>query len=199
MTFENYITRRKPVYGIGINDADYVTQPMINGKRIGCLYFRIWKSMITRCYSAKCHEKQPAYIDCSVVPEWLSFMNFRRWMEKQDWQGKQLDKDILIPGNKIYGPETCLFVTRRANNLLIDNPSLRGEHPKGVYFCKKTGKYKAQLNIGRKRKGLGYFDSSDSANLAYKQAKRLCILRIACCEPNIKAKQGLYRHAELLR
>jgi len=40
-------------------------------------------------------------------------------MERQDWEGKHLDKDILIPGNKIYSPDRCIFVSSLIN-LLID-------------------------------------------------------------------------------
>lgn len=82
--------RKKPklVYGVGINDADYPTtqREKVNGEwkiTWRCLYYDRWVSMLTRCYSSKCHEKQPTYKGCSVCDEWLTFSNFRKWMEQQ--------------------------------------------------------------------------------------------------------------------
>lgn len=49
---------------------------------------------------------------CSVCEEWLTFSNFKRWMEQQDYEGKALDKDLLVSQNKTYSSETCVFVPR---------------------------------------------------------------------------------------
>ena len=43
-----------------------------------------------------------------------------------------LDKDILIKGNKIYSPNTCLIVPERINTLFIKCDNSRGEYPIGV-------------------------------------------------------------------
>ena len=63
-------------------------------------------------------ERRPAYKDVVVRQEWLTFSNFKRWMEKQDWEGKQLDKDIIVLGNKVYSPETCAFVLGVTNGFI---------------------------------------------------------------------------------
>jgi len=34
------LAQRKPAYGIGINDADYMTEQNINGKKVRCPYYR---------------------------------------------------------------------------------------------------------------------------------------------------------------
>ena len=106
------------VYGVGINDADYVVQKFetigyVSGKKKQkrvwrCPYYRVWTHMLERCYDVKRQERQPTYKDCSVSTEWLTFSVFKSWMEKQDFEGKQLDKDLLIEGNKIYSAETCV-------------------------------------------------------------------------------------------
>lgn len=57
------------VYGVGINDADYVTQPTVNGGRGSCLFYQTWRSMIERCYSLKRLKKFPSYLGCSVCEE----------------------------------------------------------------------------------------------------------------------------------
>lgn len=101
---------RKPLYGKGINDSDYVTQPSV-GER--CPFFDRWHSMIRRCYSSN---KSQRYDGCTVSSEWLTFSKFKEWMISQEWEGMALDKDILIPGNKIYSKENCVFVPQYVNS-----------------------------------------------------------------------------------
>ena len=79
---------RKPVYGVGINDADYVTNPKVEGKSKMCPYYLSWKNMLHRCYDKGHQSKFPRYIGCAVVEEWQYFMCFREWMLLQDWKGK---------------------------------------------------------------------------------------------------------------
>jgi len=199
MTSQDYINNRKLIYGIGINDADYITQPVINGKTTICPYYRAWANMLKRCYSSSFHGQRPTYIGCTVVKEWHSFMNFRAWMEKQNWHGKHIDKDIIFPGNKAYSPETCVFVNLAINGLLGDHAAKRGKYPQGVVLQKQSGKFIATLNMSGKAKYLGYFETPEEASAVYREAKRLHILTIACCEPDIRVKQGLYRHSETFR
>ena len=92
-------------------------------------------------------------------------------MVEQNWESKQLDKDILIQNNKVYGPETCLFVTNAINNLLIDKGASRGEWPIGVCFDKRGGKYVAQCSAEGKNKNLGYYNTPKEASDAYKLFK----------------------------
>lgn len=136
--------KNKLVQGVGINDADYVVRTMINGKRVMCHFYKVWQGMLRRCYDTKYQDNQPTYVDCTVCEEWLTFSNFRKWMEQQDWQGKYLDKDLLVRSNKIYSPTTCVFVDRMTNNFIIDGGAARGEWPIGVTFIKQHGKFQAK-------------------------------------------------------
>ena len=121
-------TRNRLIHGVGINDANYNTQVRVNGKLVVCKYYRTWKNMLERCYDSNLHLKHPTYIGCIVCEEWLTFSNFKAWMETQDFGGKDLDKDILVKGNKIYSPETCIFVTNAINLLFIKRDAGRGEY-----------------------------------------------------------------------
>jgi hypothetical protein len=105
------LSGRRPVYGVGINDADYITIYKSNGSTLTCPFYRRWKNMLSRCYDKKYLERNKTYKDCSVCKEWLTFSNFKAWMIKQDWRGNHLDKDITSQGNKVYSPNLCLFVT----------------------------------------------------------------------------------------
>jgi len=157
------------VYGVGINDADYVTQKMetieyVNGKQKQrrvweCPYYRTWSNMLERCYSDKYQERNPTYVGCSVSEEWLRFSSFKRWMEKQDWEGLQLDKDLLFEGNKVYSAETCVFVASSVNLFTVDSGAARGEWLIGVYWNKRAGKFMSRCRnpFTKKTEYLGLF------------------------------------------
>ena len=191
---------RSLVYGVGTKDADYFTnrsEKQSNGKWKTvwrCPYYERWASMLQRCYSAKFQEKSPTYIGCSVSQDWLLFSNFKSWMEKQDWEGKQLDKDILVKGNKIYSEETCIFVDRTVNMLLTDNASIRGEYLIGVYWCKRDSKFKSKISLKGKKEWLGYFTTEASAHRAYCIAKNKEITRIANEQTDLRLKEALLTH-----
>lgn len=104
-------SKESTVYGVGINDADYQVS---KGSWI-CPFYKHWKNMLARCYSPAFQRNQPLYVGCTVDPRWHRFSHFKSWMETQDWEGKQLDKDRKVLGNKVYGPDTCLWLTRKEN------------------------------------------------------------------------------------
>ena len=134
--------RNRLVYGVGTNDADYTVkvQKTVAGKYItvwDCPYYDRWKSMLRRCYSKKSQVKFPTYKGCSVCEEWLYFSNFKKWMELQNWKGRALDKDFLVEGNKVYSPDTCLFIPNKLNSFVVTSSKTRGIYPLGVYYQKK--------------------------------------------------------------
>lgn len=183
----------KLVQGVGINDANYVVRPTINGKLVTCPFYGVWKGMLTRCYSSKYHERRPTYLGCSVFQEWLTFSNFRAWMETQDYIGKELDKDILFKGNKIYSPQTCVFVPANVNLLLTDCINKRGNYLIGVCWNKTVGKFQADCRDGSgKRVYLGCYTTELEAHLAWKACKH----KIAC---KLAEGQSDPRVAEALR
>jgi len=196
------VAGRKLILGVGINDSDYITSKEINGKTVLCPIYRTWKNMLDRCYSKKHQRTHPTYIGCSVADEWLTFSNFKDWMIKQDWQEKQLDKDILIYGNKVYGPSSCIFVSGQINRLLIDCGASRGEWPQGVCLHKGSGKYQASCRINGKRKYLGSFNTPIEAEAAYLKFKSELIISTAYSESvaqNKTLQSALIRHATTLQ
>ncbi|MCX2693707.1 hypothetical protein OO256_22145 [Pseudomonas sp. DCB_CB] len=96
----------KLVYGVGANDADYQVclTETVSGRRRSvwtCPFYKAWTGMLERCYSEKFQIRNPTYQDCSASSDWLAFSSFRAWMSRQDHEGKHLDKDLLVPGNKV--------------------------------------------------------------------------------------------------
>lgn len=162
------IARRKLVHGIGINDAWYcISYKNSEGVQTKCPYYTKWRSMLRRCYDPTFLSRTPTYAGCSITKEWHLFSTFRKWMEKQDWVGKELDKDILVKGNKIYSPTTCVFISGEINKLLLDSESIRGAYPQGVNFYARVGKYRAYCKVEGTSVHLGYFFNIYQAEEAY--------------------------------
>lgn len=129
----------KLVCGVGINDAGYKVQiktsERLEGKRTRtsiwkCPFYVKWQNMLERCYSKR--EAYHTYEGCVVCEEWLIFSNFKKWMEKQNWEGKYLDKDLLGDG-KIYSVDTCCFLDNQTNTFIINNKTSLQSLPRGVH------------------------------------------------------------------
>lgn len=154
-------------------------------------------AMMNRCYGEDYQAKHPSYEGCYVCEEWLTFSNFKAWMEKQDWEGNELEKDLIISGNKIYSPETCVFVSARVNTFLIENGAARGEFPIGASVDEKSGKFRARCRcvISGKQKTLGYFYSPEEAHKAWLAFKleQARILAAEQADPRV-AKALIYRY-----
>lgn len=195
------LAMRKPVHGVGVNDSSYITQRKINGKRVVCPYYRSWINMLNRCYNPAYQEKYPTYKGCTVTTPWLMFSEFRRWMESQDWKGKQLDKDILIPGNKIYGPAECIFVSGALNMLFANTSPISGPYPTGVCINKPGKGYIAQCRSERSSNFLGLFATIKEAETTYLIFKSNLIKRTANkkeSNDNPKLKAALLMYAGTL-
>lgn len=187
--------KNKLVYGVGANDADYAVNECEDGKIVWrCPYYRTWKDMLVRAYSDKFKVRRPTYKDVTVCEEWHSFMNFRSWMMEQDWEGKQLDKDILFQGNKLYSPTTCVFVGRVVNLFLTDSAAARGEWPIGVNWHEQKQKFMSYCRnpFTDKQEHIGYFHCPDKAHNAWRKRKH----ELACQLADIQTDQ---RVADALR
>lgn len=150
-----------------------------NGKKTKC--YTTWKGMHERCYDPKCQEKHPTYKGCRVCKEWNNYQKFAKWDNENYYEvGNErmaLDKDILCKGNKVYSPETCVYVPQSINTLFTKSDKARGELPIGV--CKEGNKFRGQLNKGNEKIHLGTFNTPEEAFQAYKQAKEAYIKEVA--------------------
>lgn len=129
-----------------------------------------WKAMVRRCYSSKFHQGHPSYSDKEVCEEWLLLSRYKAWMEAQNWEGLELDKDILIKGNKLYRPEACCFVPSKVNNVLIIKGKDNGL-PIGVCVSRNGDKFRARHFSNGKDIHLGIFTNPASAHKAWQIAK----------------------------
>lgn len=143
-------SKRKIIYGVGINDADYEVYKCrrVDGVMVVdwvCPYYSRWLDMIRRCYSSKQKSKQVNYKHCTTSEEWKTFSNFKAWMETQDWEGKQLDKDLKVSGNTVYSSQNCMFISAKLNSFIVKKPIT--ELPMGVGKSTKTSKYLYRCRI----------------------------------------------------
>lgn len=112
----------------------------------------------------------------------------------------QLDKDILIPGNKVYSPEACVFVDSQTNTLLTGCTNPRGNYPMGVHFSKGHGKFAAQVHVGTDiPKRLGYFTNAAEAHAAWQMAKADQLDKAAEKQVDCRVAAALSRRADILR
>lgn len=187
----------KKVYGIGINDMPDGWTSCCDGsyKQHKKKEYIIWQNMLKRCYSIKFHTKNPTYKVCTICDAWLTLSNFISWLKMQDYEGKEIDKDIIHPGNKVYGPNTCCFITPAENCLLTNHEAKRGKYPQGVCWHKRDKKFNARISIDGKRKHLGYFNTVKKAEAAYKLAKYLVIYDVAMKQVDPRIRAGFLRHA----
>lgn len=110
------------LYGVGVNDAVYYTQWTENGVRKTCPIYATWAAMIQRGFSRRLKERNPTYADVVVCKEWQRFSVFSDWMQNQKWEDGgmklQLEKDILVAGNREYSPSSCVFVPAFVNTVI---------------------------------------------------------------------------------
>lgn len=161
----------KLVYGVGINDLPKgACSITVNSRQYLHPFYHKWRSMLARCYSQVVQDAHQTYVGCEVCESWKTLSHFKEWFDSQPqnrytWQ---LDKDVLVCGNKVYSPETCLLIPQWLNKFLTNT------HDGGCcYYHKRNKKYTTSVNDFHtgKRKHLGYFDTEDEAKLEWKKAK----------------------------
>ena len=132
----------------------------------------MWSSMLQRVYS----NNYSAYKECTVDERWHNFQNFAKWFEEnynpETMEGWQLDKDILVKGNKIYSPETCCFVPIEINTIF------KNDRQKG-YNKTAKGNFIVRVNKLNYRETVGRFNTESEAFQAYKVEKEKYIKEVA--------------------
>ena len=159
------------VCGVGIVGIKY---PISEGG-VQIKEYTLWNSMLKRCYSDCSKKKRPTYEGCEVSDKFKSYEYFYEWCNKQigfNNKGWQLDKDLLVKGNKIYSEDSCVFLPNEINLLLTKRTASRGNHLIGVYYHKRGKVFMAQVSKNKgKPERLGFFNTELEAFNAYKTAK----------------------------
>jgi len=171
------------VRGIGIKGMECPTQ----GNRKHLKEYKLWSGMLERCTEA-CWVKNTSYTGCNVSDNFKHYTYFYRWCQTQigfkskDENGDywQLDKDLLITGNKLYSEDTCVFLPRKLNGLFVNCNNVKGNSPLGVYFEKGSGKFKVRCaGVDGNRVYLGRFSVEKLAFETYKSFKETVVKQLA--------------------
>lgn len=172
--------KRGLVYGVG-HSGD---KPIVDSSGKQLLSNVTWVSMLKRCFNPNESQKL-SYKGCSVSEDWLHFEVFKEWFDSNYIKGFHLDKDILIKGNKVYGPDTCLFVSPIVNLFFASTKSKSSLLPVGVFKTRRKKspygsriKRKTSTDDGSKYTYLGTFATIEEADLSYKKSKyeEACLL-----------------------
>lgn len=157
---------KKPCFGFGINDAVYITQSTYRSWY--CPHFRAWQGTMQRGHSVKFKQHKPTYKDCSVDMRWKYFSEFLGWSLKGFVEGWELDKDLLVKDNKVYGPDTCAYVPTYLNNLIKPKTSKTGL-PFGV--SRQEERKGTFIITAAKGKAIGGFKTATEAHRAWQSIK----------------------------
>lgn len=154
---------KRTVFGIGYlgcNDAEATRDNYIYSK---------WANMMQRCYDEETHKLKPYYAVCTAEIEWLNFSNYREWHRENEMGDRKvdLDKDVLIQGNTVYGSETCSLIPHFTNTIFEE----RGADT-NIVLNNDTGKYDVTMSVLGKKEDVGTFDTEEEAKqgfINYKQ------------------------------
>lgn len=172
---EAAMASRRPLYGVGINDAPWVTQPSNDGVATVCPIYRTWSGMITRCYSEDYHKRRPNHEVCKVWGPWKVFSVFAHWMEKQDWHDKILDKDLVTWKGTLYSPEHCMFVSHEVNSAIAHYSKNRPVANVGVRKVAPNSYEAKHGSLGH----LGKFKTRKAAIRCYMTERACFLVRLA--------------------
>lgn len=167
----------KQIYGV----ATRLGTAPVGGRHTRAFEYTTWANMLKRCYNEKELTINPSYEDKLVCKDWLLYENFYDWCISVEYKEKgwQLDKDLLVKGNKVYGPEACVFLPPRINGLILKCDKSRGNLPVGVHFDKSRQKFKATCqNEFDKQSQKRFFTIEETFNW-YKDEKERVIKVVA--------------------
>lgn len=168
----------KLIYGFGINDADYV----VCHRSGNCPYYERWIHMLRVCYGNGDRYQNKS---STVCEQWKSFSEFRKWMQTQDWKGRELDKDLFSGPDGEFSPSSCTFISRKTNKALRTKDQKTGLM--GAYDNPTGPGYMAHFG-GKRYSG---FKTKLDAHLAYLNFKAESINELISLESNGQVKLAL--------
>ena len=142
-------------------------------KRKDLKSYSLWCGMMRRSESFDYKAMKPTYKDCTVSENFKSFKYFHNWCLDQKGYGIdnfELDKDILIKGNKHYSEDTCCLVPKQINMLFVFASNKKSNLPLGVSYNKSNGYFVSSVSTGD-GKIVKYSKTPEEAFLKYKKDK----------------------------
>jgi hypothetical protein len=140
--------------------------------------YKKWFRMMERCYY-KNYMNSKAYDDCYVCETWHNYSEFEAWHDNNYYEcGKEmmcLDKDILRGEEKIYSPETCMYIPQKINNFFIGS----NKEKSGASKYSHCDVYNVRISSKNGRVNLGNYKTVEEAHKVYKNFKEKMLKEIA--------------------
>lgn len=184
---------------IGKNGIAVTDIPASDSNGVRHRSYFIWKAMLSRCYSDAYQKRYPAYVGCSVHNDWLKYSKFKTWYDStyniHNGMKYQLDKDILVQGNKIYSDTTCCWVTGDINKLL----SYKKINSTSMGITCYISSFRVRINDPITNKRLSYDVSDYAAAVQLYAEKKTEIIRKVADQAfynnviTVDVRDGLYR------
>jgi hypothetical protein len=136
--------------------------------------YRIYKNVKTRATNPNNRYHQAGI---RMSKKWQnSYIEFRKWALANGYNDElTIDR---IDNNKGYYPKNCRWITMcdQTKNKQVYKSNKLGI--RGVDFDKRRKKYRAQIQLNRKKTVIGHFDTAKEASLAY-EIRRAVLFKIA--------------------
>lgn len=136
----------------------------------------LWNSIVSRCNPLGAEQKRNAAYR-GTINKFKDFQTFADWCQTQhgylysdNGEYWPIDKDLIQPGCKTYSEETCCFISKAANTVLLSCRVLRGDYPVGVHKDHNSKSFIAQCS-GNVPRWLGAFSTPLEAHRAWQKAK----------------------------
>lgn len=116
---------QKSILNIGaFGDVSRFNLELLEPKQRKYLY-DLYRDMIKRIYNPRNIYEINSYDKSLLDNRWFTYENFLNWVFNDKGNNfhyyYNLDKDLIKPGNKIYGPDTCIFLPDHLNKAISIN------------------------------------------------------------------------------
>lgn len=140
---------------------------------------KLHNNMTQRANKEGSHQMKhtPSYIGVSVSDEFSNAQAFCDWVvEQPGWElGFQLDKDLLINGNREYSSEACCFIPGVINQVIKVKKDTKWSQIQRM----ASGKWKVTLNANNKSLSVGEYDTQEQGIQEYKEYRRKYVCKLA--------------------
>ena len=166
-----------------LGDGKYSTRTIA-----GC----VWRRILYKCFDDEVKD----HLICKIDNNWLNFQVFAKWYNTNNIPSWCIDKDLKIPGNKKYSPDTCLVIPTELNSSIKDGYKSKSKLPFGINFNSKGKGLKYWINNEYNNQKSGYFDNLDEAIKFYWDQKYKRLLELSFSFP--KFKEYIIKYFEYL-
>lgn len=131
--------------------------------------YKIWLNMKKRCIDEKSiNYEYYGGKGITLCERWMDYENFYNDMKLNYEDSLTLDR---IDNSKGYNVENCRWVSMSVQQFNKSISSRNKSGHVGVYFDKKSGKWRATIGFNKEQINLGMFDDLDCAVKARKEAE----------------------------